>query len=138
MHLQETVMPALVKNIGAAMTAGLFVCSALLAAPRASADEAPRSYIASPDVYKVIAEDSRTRVILATWRPGQRDNWHSHPPTGVYWLTGCEPRIHTPDGKFTDSKHGPGWAVTQAAIPSHSFENRSEAECRIIIVEHEE
>lgn len=39
-----------------------------------------RSYVASPDVYKVIAESNNTRVILATWKPGQRDAWHSHPP----------------------------------------------------------
>ncbi len=103
----------------------------------ARADDAPRSYVASPDVYKVIAEDGKTRVILATWRPGQRDQWHSHPPTGVYFLTDCDTRIHTPDGKFVDSSRKVGFAVVQQAIPSHSFENRSSVECRVIIVERE-
>jgi hypothetical protein len=110
---------------------------ALLAISRASADDAPRSYIASPDVYKVIADNGKTKVILATWQPGQRDNWHSHPPTGVYRLTGCESRVHTPDGQFRDSSNPAGSAVVQAAIPSHSFENRGNTECRIIIVEQE-
>lgn len=124
-------------NIRTAMTAGFFACCTVLAVPPAAAEDAPRSYIASPDVYKVIAENNKTRVILATWRPGQRDQWHSHPPTGVYWLTDCEARLHTPDGKFVEAKQKAGYAVVQAAIPSHSFENRSNAECRTIIVEQE-
>src|SRR5262249_46904349 len=48
---------------------GLFTCAALLVALPASAQDAPRSYIASPDVYKVIAENGKTKVILATWPP---------------------------------------------------------------------
>ena len=47
------------------------------------ADTAPRSATASPDVYKVLAEDKEMRVILATWQPGQRDQWHAHPVMAV-------------------------------------------------------
>jgi hypothetical protein len=120
-----------------AMTVGLFACVALLGTPPASAVDAPRSYVASPEVYKVIADDGKTKVILATWQPGQRDNWHSHPPTGVYWLTDCEARVHTPDGNFRDRSNKAGAALVQDAIPSHSFENRGSAECKTIIVERE-
>lgn len=42
-----------------------------------------RSFIASPDVYKATAESGDTRVILATWKPGQRDEWQSHPANTV-------------------------------------------------------
>lgn len=115
----------------------VLACTALFAAAPALADEAPRSYVASPDVYKVVAENNQTRVILATWKPGQRDNWHSHPATGVYFVTDCQTRIHTPDGKSTDGNPRAGGAVVQAPIPSHSFENRGSAECRMIIVEQE-
>src|SRR5665647_122130 len=125
------------QKFRAAMIAGLLACAALLVVRPASADDAPRSYIASPDVYKVIAETNKTRVILATWQPGQRDAWHSHPVTGVYFLTDCEARIYSPDGKFVDVSPKAGRAVVQAAIPSHSFENRSSAECRFIIFEQE-
>jgi hypothetical protein len=45
-----------------AMTA-LLACVALVPVPPATAADAPRSYVASPDVYKVIAENNRTRVI---------------------------------------------------------------------------
>jgi hypothetical protein len=124
------------QTVRLAIAAGFLANAPFVVSPTL-ADDAPRSYVASPDVYKVIAEDGKTRVILATWRPGQRDQWHSHPPTGVYFLTDCETRIHTPDGKFVDSSRKAGFAVVQATIPSHSFEKRSNAECRVIIVERE-
>ena len=98
--------------------------------------DAPRSYVASPDVYKIIAEGNSTRVILATWRPGQRDAWHSHPPAAVYCLTDCETvRVYGPDGQFIEGPIKAGQAEIHPKIHSHSFENRSDTECRILFVE---
>jgi hypothetical protein len=117
---------------------GFLTCAALLVdLPASAEDQAPRSYIASPDVYKVIAQNDKTKVILATWPAGKRDNWHSHPANGVYRLTDCSARVYTPDGKFRDSDNKAGSAVVQAGIPSHSFENRGSTECRAIIVEQQ-
>jgi len=115
----------------------LLACAVLLVAAPALADEVPRSCEASPDVYEVIAENNQSKVILATWKPGQRDNRHSHPATAVYFLTDCEARTYTPDGKFTDLSPRAGGAAVQAPIPSHSFENRGSSECKMIIVEQE-
>jgi hypothetical protein len=53
---------------------------------------------------------ARRGVILATRRPGQRDQWHSHPALGVYFLTDCEPRVYTPDGQFVDTSRKGGVA----------------------------
>lgn len=36
------------------------------------ADEVPPSYTASPEVYKVLAENDEMRVVLATWQPGHK------------------------------------------------------------------
>jgi hypothetical protein len=87
--------------IGLSMLAGVAL-GAIAAVPASAVDEPPRSYVASPDVYKVIAQNDKTKVVLAIWPPGKRDNWHSHPANGVYFLTDCEARIFTPDGKFHD------------------------------------
>jgi len=119
------------------VTTGLLACITLISVPPARAEDAPRSYVASPDVYKVIADDGKTKVILATWPPGKRDNWHSHPATGVYRLTDCEAQVFSPDGKSVGVSLKAGSAVVQGPIASHSFENRGTAECRTIIVEQE-
>jgi hypothetical protein len=98
--------------------------------------DAPRSYVASPDIYKIIAEGNNTRVILATWKPGQRDAWHSHPPAAVYCLTDCEAgRLYSPDGQFIEGPIRAGQAEIHPKVHSHSFENRSNADCRILFVE---
>ena len=111
--------------------------SALVLAPFSAftQDAAPASYKASPAVYKLLGENEDFRVILATWKPGQRDDWHSHQPLAAYSLTGCESRIHTPDGKYVDRKGAKGAVTFNPGIVSHSFENRSAAECQAVIVE---
>jgi hypothetical protein len=107
----------------------------LLLGPMAKAETA--SSVASPDVYKVMAEGNGLRVVLATWQPGQRDQWHSHPASTYYWLTDCEARIYTPDGQFRDYSIKVGMTGVQAPIESHSLENRSIKECRNLMVERE-
>jgi hypothetical protein len=109
----------------------------VLAAPQAvQAQATPRSFVASPDIYKVIAENEQYRVIAATWKPKQRDNWHSHgAPAAGYNVTDCSVRLHTPDGKFTDIKSKAGDARVGAQVPSHSLENIGSAECKLILFE---
>lgn len=100
------------------------------------AQEAPRSFAASPDVYRVIGEDDRYRVIAATWAPGQRDNWHSHGAVvAVYALTDCTVRLHTPDGQYRDGKLKAGDSRVGPQAPKHVFENAGGAECRMILFE---
>lgn len=117
----------------------VLACSIGGVAPHATwaqAEAAPRSFVASPDVYRVIAEDEKYRVIAVTWKAGQRDNWHSHgTPVGVYNLTDCSTRVHTPDGKTVDNSSKAGDARVRAQAPSHSLENIGKADCRLILFE---
>jgi quercetin dioxygenase-like cupin family protein len=113
-----------------------FFASALGAPPIALAQEVPRSYLASPEVYKVIGENEQYRVIAVTWKPGQRDNWHSHGPVvAAYNLTDCNMRVHTPDGKSEDRTSKAGDARVRPQSPSHSLENIGTAECKLVLFE---
>jgi mannose-6-phosphate isomerase-like protein (cupin superfamily) len=104
--------------------------------PVVLAQEVPRSYLASPDVYKVIGENEQYRVIAATWQPGQRDNWHSHGSVVAgYNLTDCNMRVHTPDGKSEVRSSKAGEARVRPQAPSHSLENVGQVECKIILFE---
>lgn len=101
------------------------------------AQAAPRSFTASPEVYKVIAENEQYRVVEATWKPGQRDNWHSHGGAALahYNVTGCHARLHTPDGKFREINSKAGRAAIRTRGPSHSFENVGKTECKVVFFE---
>lgn len=100
------------------------------------AQEIPGGPEASPDIYHIIAEDELMRVVLITWPPGARDNWHGHPATSVYYVTDCHVRIFFPDGSQQDLQRvaGTGRARSRPVI-SHSVQNIGDKECRIVHTE---
>lgn len=95
----------------------------------------PRSYVASPDIYKVIAQNEQVQVIDVRWQPGQKDVMHSHPASGVYYLTDCQLRLHAPDGTSRDVSLKAGFALAQAPIPAHVLQNIGPSECRLVMFE---
>jgi hypothetical protein len=114
----------------------LAAVGALVLPTSVSAQDAPLSYKASSEVYKLLAENSEFRVVLATWKPGQHDVQHSHSAGVVYRLTDCRARLYGPDGKVLgegDAKAGS--VVLQDAIGSHSFENIGTSDCQTLLVE---
>lgn len=114
---------------------GLFAMAALGVPGAVLTQTVPHSLVASPDVYKVIAENEQFRVIEVTWKPGQRDVWHSHPAAAVYNLTDCTMRVYTPDGKSRDADNKAGSARVNPPVPSHSLENIGQRDCRLIMFE---
>ena len=55
--------------------------------------QVPRSFEASPDIYKIVAQDDQYLTIEVMWKPGQRDQFHSHPKSLSYRVTDCNLRI---------------------------------------------
>jgi hypothetical protein len=99
------------------------------------ADDAPPSFEASPDVYKVLAENDEMRVVLATWKPGHKDKSHSHPMAAVYTITDCHSRVTTADGNVRENHNKAGSARVNPAVRSHTFENIGKNECQQVLVE---
>jgi quercetin dioxygenase-like cupin family protein len=112
------------------------LCAALAFAPVAIAEDAPLSYKAAPDVYKLLAENDQFRVVLQSIKPGQRDAWHSHSALVSYRLTDCTSRLHYPDGKVTEATPRKAGEVNfLPAQPKHSLENMGKTVCQGLIVE---
>lgn len=98
--------------------------------------QVPHSLVASPDIYKVIAEDTRYRVIEVTWAPGQRDVQHSHPAAAVYYPMNCTLRQYGGDGVALGQRDIPaGTATVQGPVPSHSVQNVGPQPCKLIMFE---
>ncbi len=113
----------------AALSLGATLAASVQAQP------SPRSFDASPDIYKVIAQNDQFKVIAVTWKPGQKDVLHSHPASAVYYLTDCSLRIHAPDGSTREGQPRAGMAIVQPPIPGHVLENIGSADCRLIMFE---
>ena len=116
------------------LKAGL-LCTALAAAPLALAEEAPPSYIAFPDVYKLVHENEHFRVIEATWQPGQKDAMHSHLPAVIYWMTDCQLSADLPDGKRIEGAQKAGTSRINPAVPGHVATNMGKNTCKALLVE---
>jgi hypothetical protein len=117
---------------------GQAACSISVAALAAAAQAQPAvppSFVASPEVYRVVAENEQYRVVLVTWKPGQRDAPHAHPMAATYFLTDCVLRSFAPDGSSRDGSPKAGYAAVQPPIAAHQVENIGAAECRLVMFE---
>lgn len=132
----ETVMKTKTRNT-VMIGAGIVSAMAMLMAPMASmAEDVPLSHVAEPGVYKVIAENDEFRVVMATWQPGQRDAYHSHPSNVAYRITDCKSNVYKSDGTLArGGEIKAGTVNIQKPVASHSFENVSDKVCQILLVE---
>ena len=101
----------------------------------ALAQTAPPGFVASPEIYKVIAENAKFRVIEVTWKPGQKDKPHSHPDAASYSLTDCKLRGQVAGRLPWEGSHLVGMANIQDAIASHEMENIGTTDCKLIMFE---
>lgn len=119
-------------------TVFILTSALLLGAAPAMAEEVPSAPEASPEVYKIIAENDQFRVIEATWKPGQQDKFHSHPADRVsLFETNCMLRLTNPDNTYRDAKPKAGKAVARTGKPvaSHYAKNMGDSICILRIVE---
>jgi oxalate decarboxylase/phosphoglucose isomerase-like protein (cupin superfamily) len=119
-----------------AVAVSLVAAAGLVTSFSASAQSAPPSYTASPEVYKLLSENDEFRVIQATWKPGQGDVSHSHAGALVaYNLTDCKIKLTSPDGKSRVNEGKRGSVGFVPMITSHTAKNIGTAKCQILLVE---
>lgn len=127
-------------NFGKKLSIGtaILACSLALGTAPSVAEDAPTAPEASPDVYKILAENDQFRVIEGTWQPGQEDNFHSHPADRVSLIqTDCQLRLSKPDGTYRDAKPKAGKVIVRTGKPvkSHKAKNIGDKVCVVRIVE---
>ena len=101
----------------------------------ASAQEVPRSFVASPTIYRVASQSDKCLVIEVVWKPGERDKFHSDPAAGTYFLTPCHLRWYYPEGRTRDINVPAGTWLAQKPVASHSIQNMSYSECKLVMFE---
>lgn len=98
-----------------------------------SADTDPVSV--SPDKFKVLLENVYVRVVEYALGPGERDEWHTHPPKVSYVLNGGMLRITLADSSSFDSEEKAGDVAWMNTLPLHFARNVGTTPVRIVLVE---
>ena len=126
-----------------------FVCVFLIAislagctreAPETQVEKTPAStdeldaVVVAPDVYSILHEDERVRVLNMTLPPGVTDGLHSHPNEAVYFIKGSTIRIHLPEGDPIEMPVPDGAPLSHEAW-THTVENIGDALLHAIVVE---
>jgi hypothetical protein len=92
--------------------------------------------ITDPDLYKVVFENDRIRVLEYRDQPGAKTNPHRHPDSVMYTLSSFRRRISA-DGRQVDVDLPAGQARWLGA-QEHSGENIGETDTHTIFVELKE
>jgi quercetin dioxygenase-like cupin family protein len=109
---------------------------ALLASPSKSQQSTPIDPVAaSPRQFTVLLDNEHVRVVEYTLRPGERDQWHTHPPKVSYVVSGGELRIHMSDGTSFPASEKAGSASWMGVLPRHFAENVGTTTVRIALTE---
>jgi len=89
---------------------------------------------AAPDVYSLIMENERVRVLRIKFKPGQKAVMHSHPNHVICVIKDGKVKITLPDGKASEVTLKAGQAIWMQA-GQHSAENIGRTEADNIVVE---
>ncbi len=79
-------------------------------------------------------ENSRVRVLEATLKPGAVEKTHSHPAYVIYVIEGGKVRMHSTDGRVTETEFRTGDAIYREAV-THWAENIGNTTIRLELVE---
>jgi quercetin dioxygenase-like cupin family protein len=69
----------------------------------------------APDVYNVVFENEKLRVLEVEMEPGSRTEMHSHPDTLIYILTGGKVNFTDPSGEVVELETANGETVWMEA-----------------------
>jgi quercetin dioxygenase-like cupin family protein len=87
-----------------------------------------------PKHYKVDSENAQVRILKIHYGPHEKSVMHSHPDSVVTYLSDGVMKMHTPDGKTTDTTGKVGQTLfTPAGI--HMPENPSDKPFDAVLVE---
>jgi quercetin dioxygenase-like cupin family protein len=94
----------------------------------------PDAVSAAPDIYRVLLENDRVRVLDVRLKPGASSPMHSHPDLVSYSLNPGRLRFTLPSGEQVDVELRPGEAMWIDS-PTHATENVGETETHDLTIE---
>ena len=88
----------------------------------------------APNLYKVLLENDRVRVLDSLYKPGDKPAMHSHPDIVGYLLSDGKAKFTLPDGQNMEIETKAGEAMFMEA-QSHSVENVGTTDVHVVLIE---
>ncbi len=88
----------------------------------------------APDLYKVLFENDRVRVLDTRYGPGVKSEMHSHPDLVAVGLTSAKAKLTLAGGQAVDIELQAGESLFIEA-QEHTVENTGTSELHVILVE---
>ena len=88
----------------------------------------------APNLYKVLFENDRMRILDTRYGPGVKSEMHSHPDLAVVAITQLKATFTLGDGQTVDIELKAGES-TFVPAQEHTVENMSTSELHVILVE---
>jgi quercetin dioxygenase-like cupin family protein/ketosteroid isomerase-like protein len=90
---------------------------------------------ASPGIFKVLMENEHVRVIQYSLKPGEKDNWHTHPPKSSYVVSGGKLKVYLKNGETILADEKAGTASWMDYVGEHYVENIGNTTVTIVLTE---
>ena len=88
-----------------------------------------------PDKFKVLLENEHVRVVEYSLKPGEKDDWHTHPPKSSYVVTGGKLKVHLENGEIIVADEKTGTASWMNYVGKHYVENIGTTTVTIVFTE---
>ena len=89
--------------------------------------------VTNPDLYRVVFENDRVRVLAYHDRPGDRTQPHSHPDSVMYTLSAFRRRLES--GEMRRDVEMSAGTATWLPAQEHAGENIGDTETHVVFVE---
>ena len=89
----------------------------------------------SPDKFKILLENEHVRVVEYTLKPGEKDNWHTHPPKTSYVISGGKLKIVLESGEALMVDEQTGASSWMDHVGKHYAENIGVSTVTILLTE---
>lgn len=89
----------------------------------------------SPDKFKVLLENEKVRVVEYTLKPGEKDEWHTHPAKSSYVVSGGKLKVFLKNGESIIADEKKGTASWMDYVGEHYVENIGDKTVKIVYTE---
>ncbi len=90
---------------------------------------------ASPEHFKILLENEYVRVVEYSLKPGEKDDWHTHPAKSSYVVSGGKLKINLENGEKIIADEKTGTASWMDYVGKHYVENIGDSTVTIVLTE---